>query len=275
MPYQYLNDVYRYRDTETGRFVSQRTIDSYVRRSIESSTAATADLSKAAANLEIDGATFRLQAREQIKREYMRAYMLGRGGRNNMTSKDWGIVGQQLRQQYAYLDRFVADIGKGRYDENPNGIQNRLAMYMNSARQAYSRAELEVRGIPALPMMPGQGKTQCLTNCKCTLQMKKEGKLWHIFWKLGKAEHCPDCDNLSRLWNPLIYDIVAGAFLNMSLNDAPPFVIKESWLGDMQILNEFLSLAEDCELLDFEIPAHWFDTGESHDHAEDLHHTPN
>jgi hypothetical protein len=165
-----------------------------------------------------------------------------------------------------YFDRFVADIAKGRYDEDPNGIQRRLAMYMNSARQAYTRAELEARGIPALPIMPGQGKTQCLTNCKCTLQMKKEGNLWHIFWKLGKAEHCPDCDNLSRQWNPLIYDTIAGAFLNMSLSDDTPIITKEAWLEQEAILREWIELAEDSELLDFEIPAHWLEIGE-HEHA--------
>jgi hypothetical protein len=132
--------------------------------------------------------------RQEIKREYIRQYLLGIGGLDQMTYADWGSIGGMLKEQYGWLNGFAEVVG----DLSEQQILSRSAMYSNSAREAFERAngrvavkwgadeelwvldptvencndciEFELMGwqpIGTFPY-PGQGATQCLTNCHCT-----------------------------------------------------------------------------------------------------------
>ena len=82
--------------------------------------------------------------REEIKKEYIRQYLLGIGGRDQMTAADWGSIGGMLREQYRFLDGFLAEIAAGNLTEAQ--IMARARMYINSAREAYERAHGRVAG---------------------------------------------------------------------------------------------------------------------------------
>lgn len=149
------------------------------------------------------------QMRGEIKREYIRQYLLGRGGLEKMTPQDWGSVGGQIADQYRYLDDFAVEVATGNLPEGT--IRRRSEMYINSAREALERAkqraameaeqnevwwkrnaqaescedckEFEEMGwIPVEPWpykigrretTPGQGDTICLTSCQCGLVYRK------------------------------------------------------------------------------------------------------
>lgn len=107
---------------------------------------------------------------------------------------EFGRVGQTLREQYAFLNKFAADIAAGRVSEAQ--ALARIKMYGNACQQSYwaeyaerstglinwkiSPAEncpnclSNMAGSPytkeTLPNYPGDGSTQCKANCKCYLE---------------------------------------------------------------------------------------------------------
>ncbi|MBN2003055.1 MAG: hypothetical protein JXA21_06830 [Anaerolineae bacterium] len=146
--------------------------------------------------------------REQIKTVYLNQYMAGKGGRSQMTPRDYGIIGRRLRDQYGRLDGFAADVAAGKLSTAQ--IINRARMYIDSAQQALVRGRTEAFGMPVLPAYGGDCQTQCCTHCLCDWVIEEvrdaEGNLtgWNATWRLRQeAHHCPDCPENARLWNPL------------------------------------------------------------------------
>lgn len=140
---------------------------------------------------------------DEIKHSNINQYMLGRGGRAQMTSADWGRVGAMIKEQYQYFRGPRPGGGTPLFDQLENlsakQIARRATMYINASREAFEKGQyqsiiaagfIEVfwslgiaehcpdcldqntvgwRPIADLPFFPGQGSTQCLTNCKCFL----------------------------------------------------------------------------------------------------------
>jgi len=179
---------------QSGTVFSQTQIRGMVAQSTQFSQSYTGNLSTRLADGNISRAQFISGMREELKGEYIRQYMLGRGGYEQMTYRDWGSVGGSLADQYRYLEGFADDIVAGNMTEGQ--IRNRAGMYSNSAREAYSRgidrmvrawgADRETWVVSAgdnCPdcidnqdegkqeigyfSMPGDGSTVCLTNCHC------------------------------------------------------------------------------------------------------------
>lgn len=141
------------------------------------------------------------QMRGLIKDTYTVEYVFGAGGVNNMTQADWGRVNAQLKAQYAFLDRFAADIAAGKL--SPAQIAARSRMYLDSATQSHERGKAAARGL-RLPQYPGDGRTRCRANCKCSWLIREDESAYYCTWLLGKAEHCEDCYLLASRYNPLI-----------------------------------------------------------------------
>jgi hypothetical protein len=253
MPYQYVQNVNRYRDTSTGRFVSMLDINVLVTQSIAAAADRTGALAALVANGSISAETFTAQFRDQVKQEFLRQAMLGKGGREAMTSRDWGIVGRQLRDQYVYIDGFAADIANGRYTDSEAALRYRMDMYFESARQSFNRMRLEAHNIRGLPQIPGDGKTACLTKCQCTLEIVQMPNGALIYWRMNaKALHCADCPSLAAKWNPLIFE--NGKFVNLNLNDLP--ISKADWLLLEENLRDWIAAIADGET--FTVAAHHF-----------------
>lgn len=185
-----------------GTFVGQSRMvglrDAYIAQSKLRTNALAAQV----ANGEISIQQWQIAMRQVVKDTFINEYMLGAGGRNAMTQADWGRVGQMVRNQYEYLDNFAQDILNGRYTEA--GVAARGRMYPEAASQAFERGNTEGRGMPPLPQVPGDGQTRCLSNCKCSIQIKERDEAWDVYWKLSPAEHCEDCLELASRWNPLV-----------------------------------------------------------------------
>lgn len=135
---------------------------------------------------------------ELIKSVHIDMAMLGKGGRSQMTPRDWGHVGQELRRQYQYLTKFALEVP----DLSPAQVAARAGLYMEAAKSSYERANAAAAGIPDLPAYPGDGKTACGTNCRCSWEF--EGN--EATWVLGAEDPatCDDCIANAARWAPLV-----------------------------------------------------------------------
>lgn len=192
----------RYRDTSTGRFITQHKAVTLRDFYIEAKKSDTDRLSRQLTEHKISLQQWTLDMRQQIKDTFSNEYMLARGGRNNMTQADWGRVGAMVKKQYQYLQGFARDVDAGKMSEGQ--IRTRSRMYIDSATQAFERAKTESLGMPVLPAYPGDGRTVCRSNCQCHWNIVDEGDHWNATWQLGVAEHCPDCVDNSEKWDPLV-----------------------------------------------------------------------
>jgi hypothetical protein len=191
----------RYRDAATGRFITHGRAITLRDFYIEAKKSDMDRLSRRLLGHDIDLQQWTLEMRRQVKDTYLNEYMLARGGRNNMTQRDYGRLGGLLKRQYEYIQNFARDIDAGK--ASGGQIRTRARMYVNGATQAFERAKAESQGLPRLPQYPGDGQTQCRSNCQCGLHYEEQEDHWRVFWRLGVAEHCPDCVTLSEEWKPL------------------------------------------------------------------------
>lgn len=190
----------RYRGPD-GRFVPKSEVlkarDSFVERSIPAIDGLSNSLSSRSLSL----SEWQVAMRREIKDAFIGEYLLGRGGQNAMTQRDWGIVGRALRDQYAFLRGFAEDVASG--EMSPAQVRIRARMYAEASTWAYERARAEAHGLPNLPQYPADGNTRCLANCACHLEYEEQETSWDVYWLLGVAEHCVDCIGLNSSWDPL------------------------------------------------------------------------
>jgi hypothetical protein len=127
--------VGRYRDAG-GRYLSRSEVISFVNESIAASNNAMGPLARYMSAGQLSPADFSILVRNEIKQDYIRQYLLGIGGREQMTQGDWGRLGRMLRDQYGFLDKFTAELS----GLSEAQIMARLEMYTNASREAYERA---------------------------------------------------------------------------------------------------------------------------------------
>jgi len=123
-----------------------------------------------------------------------------------MTPRNWGRIGGHLRWSYATLGNFTDDIHdllekEGRF---PGNLEMRADHYRGRAKAIFHKTLALVQGWPDLPAYPGDGSSQCLSNCMCNWVVERTPDAWHCYWTLGLAEHCQDCVDRSQIWNPLV-----------------------------------------------------------------------
>jgi hypothetical protein len=161
---------------------------------------------------------WQLAMREEIKQLHRGALILAHGGEASAISfSEWGRLGGNLRGQYQYLYNYAkqfqqsvmsqaAGIGKA-YSEKYLAWRSQL--YGGAARGAFYNG----LAMGMLPQVPGDGQTQCRTNCKCELRFEEgeiEGLLL-VFWMVNyEAENCEDCLVLEQEWNPYELQLPIG-----------------------------------------------------------------
>jgi hypothetical protein len=184
----------RYRDPDSGRFVSRVAI----RRTFEESLGNVERLTDTLASDLRAGRISLLQWREEmrgvIKQVTLAAHQLAVGGRAQMGDADNGRVGQAVRRQYAYLEAWVEQIKAGLPVDGR--MEPRAAMYLRSAVTTFleaDRRQMQEQGFDVVHsvlhagescaqciaerdkgyvpvaeiVLPGQ--RTCLANCNCTL----------------------------------------------------------------------------------------------------------
>lgn len=198
MPYTYDARSDRYRNTESGRFVTRTDALAYVNQSLDAGKDVVSQFAEFVVDGDISADDWGERVWDEIKQEHIRQYLLGRGGLGSMTQADWGSAGGTLSEQRRYFNGFYAEVAAGALSAAV--IAARSRMYVNAAREAYNRGhtraargggktrvkwnlgnteehcsdciDLSGRGwmpIEELPTVPGAGQTKCLSNCDCNL----------------------------------------------------------------------------------------------------------
>ncbi len=194
----------------SARFLSRDSVMAWVEQLIDAGGGAADTLANLIAGGKLNATDWLDRMRESIKDAYIQQYLLGIGGRNQMTPSDWGSVGGMLKEQYGWLKGFYEEVLSGNLSEAQ--IAMRARMYMNSAREAYERALAKTAGKAGMDQelwktgfvrtehcedclgyeaegwqemgyfpTPGDGNTVCLTNCKCSKHYRKAAtgeELW-------------------------------------------------------------------------------------------------
>lgn len=146
--------------------------------------------------------TFRNLMAQDIRRSHLAAAIAASPtGRPSGTAL--ATAQRRADEQVAFLNRFAAELRDGRVPVDAAGrIRQRARLYGGALNATFHDSRAAALGIQ-LSQRPGDGKTVCLTNCKCQLDFEEDAAEVRVYWRLGVAEHCPDCLSKAAQWNPL------------------------------------------------------------------------
>jgi len=158
-----------------GRFVSFEQIRQYLDVTLDTSERKVLSLARSLQSGQITLQEWQLGMRDTLKDIHLASSALAKGGWAQMSQADYGRVGFRLKQQYAYLQKFAAQIEQGYILDGR--FLNRIKLYAQSGRMTYhmvQRAEAAKRG------------------------MTEEKNI------LGPADHCSECiEETNKGWVPI------------------------------------------------------------------------
>lgn len=167
---QWATQAARYRDPETGRFISRAQVRDVLDRIIGASQTRIRNASNELRAGRLDLGAWDAMMRREIKRTQLSAEALARGGWNQLTANDFGRVGSRVKTQYRYLENFLDELRSGMRTDGR--MMQRAEMYAGAARGSFHKSQ------------------QLLLS---SLGYTHERNL------LGRAEHCPTCLDMSAL----------------------------------------------------------------------------
>lgn len=193
--YGFDNASQRFRDLSTGRYISERQVRDFVDNIADAASQQLGTLSAQYCSGQITMTVWQAESRAVIKASQIASALAAYGGRGQMTPARWGLVGQQIRTQYAYLSRFADDVLSGRQRLNGR-MDARARQYGQGARSLYEnirrresaaaglRYERNIRHavescgqcvnqsslgwVPLGTLVP-VGQRTCRSMCRCTL----------------------------------------------------------------------------------------------------------
>lgn len=135
----------------------------------------------------------------QLRRYTSAAYMSG-SGTADLNVAQHKVIAQYAATQIDFLSAFRDEIKAA--DEWQNAWNSRAQMYAESIKAPWWAGN--TRGW-ALPAMPGDGTTQCLTRCGCAWEMVElEGQgNADCYWRRAKDDSCQTCVEREAQWGPL------------------------------------------------------------------------
>jgi hypothetical protein len=185
----------RYRDNDSGKFITDRAVREAVDRVADEASARLAALSGRLRSGDVTLATWQREAMATIKDAHLAAGIAAHGGTARMDQHTWGLIGRQIREEYRYLRDLASDIASGRQPLNGRLVA-RAGMYGQAARSTFSSvlardqllrgATLErnilsaaescascraqsALGWVALGTLTPIGARSCMSNCRCRI----------------------------------------------------------------------------------------------------------
>ena len=155
----------RYRNVATGRWVSRQQVRQALDIALDRSRNEVARLSRELVNGGMSLADWQKAVAQEVKSMHMASAALAKGGWAQMTPQDTGRAGRIIRDEYAYLANFAAQVKSGQ-QKLDGSLVTRANLYAQAPRGTYHANE--ERGMQA------QGKTECRNV-------------------LGPADHCEGC----------------------------------------------------------------------------------
>lgn len=124
-----------------GQFVPMTAVRFMMQRNIEQTQVDIKTIGELLINKKISLSTWEETTAIALKNLHIQSYLLGRGGKNAMEQRDYGLIGQRLRNEYQYLRRFAEEI-------RTKGISKaeffrRLDLYSNAGSGLYEKARTE------------------------------------------------------------------------------------------------------------------------------------
>ncbi|HEU4564134.1 MAG TPA: hypothetical protein VFS05_05785 [Gemmatimonadaceae bacterium] len=194
--YAYNAEANRYVNRATGRFVARAEIRRAIDAALDNAGRRTRALAEQLRAREITLREWQLEMREVVKSVQLYSAAAAKGGWAELTSQDTGRVGQMVRQQYAYLQRFAEQIERGQQPLDGR-FARRAMLYAQAGRAAYhltEREEMRARGfdreanilaasdhcdlcvsetergpVPIGSLIP-IGQRTCMVNCRCRIR---------------------------------------------------------------------------------------------------------
>lgn len=146
----------------------------------------------------ISPAYWQRECQNIIRRHIWASYATGLG--REPTREEERALGRELNRQYRYLRDFTGEVKAEKLSDEQTA--HRIGMYADRLKGINNQGENDALDL-RLPQVPGDGRTRCLTNCKCYLDIRRTETGHDVYWRLTPAEHCEDCVRLSEQWNPL------------------------------------------------------------------------
>jgi hypothetical protein len=155
------------------------------------------------------------EMKQAVKDLHITSLVTSRGGEwGTITFSEWGRVGRELRDQYAYLRNYAQQIEQ-RVHMDAMGVDNAYSLkylQMRSALYSGNSNATFWRGVTynLLPQVPGDGQTECLMNCGCRLRIEPgdNPNTLHVYWIVNPMlENCEDCLRLEQEWNPYVLEL--------------------------------------------------------------------
>jgi len=189
----------RYRDTATGRLVSEGRVRLAVDAVADLASERMADLTERLLSGEVTLARWQAGMLETIKASHLAAGVAAAGGRAQMTPSQYGFLGSEIRAQYGYLRTFGAQLAAEAVPLDRRLIA-RAGMYGQHARVTYEAVRrrdqagrgyrfernmrhakescgqcvtLSARGWVEIGTLPPIGSRTCLARCRCTISYRK------------------------------------------------------------------------------------------------------
>ena len=205
--WQYEESTRRYRDTETGKFLSASSTRELRDDFVERRRAAVQDLADRVASGDLSVQAWEREMRGAVKQTHGVQYSLGRGGRNAMTDADWERLGEAVKGQQEYLRGFALEVADGALTAAQ--VAARSQLYLDAAVSSYERGRSAAYGAPDLPAMPADGSAECRANDRCSWEIEETDDEWRCTWTLGGGGDSATCETCARRadeWNPLVIE---------------------------------------------------------------------
>lgn len=191
----------RYRDLTTGKLVSTQFVQDVVEGRIEAGRERLANFAEAVmtGRTQATISDWQEAMAMELKAMHAQATIIGAGGRENVTQSDWGRLGNRLRREYGYLNRFAKQITNG--DLSEAQIRNRMGMYGEAIWSSFwkaNRAQHDRSGfteerrvlddgaihcddcprfarrgwVPIDTLPPPGEQSECGNRCRCSMEFR-------------------------------------------------------------------------------------------------------
>jgi hypothetical protein len=124
-----------------GKFVSRADVQEIIENGIKRLKTDIKTVTELLLNNKISVSTWESTMAEIIKKGDTQSYLAGKGGKYIFKSRDKGIVGKALAEEYAYLRRFSQEIKNGNLSSSQ--IKDRANKYGDSFYKFYERGRAE------------------------------------------------------------------------------------------------------------------------------------
>lgn len=131
----------RYRYKDSGKFVSSEAVRNLTEKHIDQLKTDINTIADKLVEGKINVATWEETTARALKDLHIENFTLGRGGLRQVSARDYGIIGSELKKEYQYLRGFSQDILAGKLSEAQ--LRDRVSKYVDSAYGTYELGRAE------------------------------------------------------------------------------------------------------------------------------------